>query len=68
VKKLAMMNNSTIPAADRATHVKIIAIALAASAAVLLTSVMARHPAANANAGIAVAGPAGKPVAVSLAI
>jgi hypothetical protein len=63
------MNNSTIFAADRATHVKIVAISLAASLAVLLVGMTARNPtAATATARIQVAGPAvkvGKPVAVS---
>jgi hypothetical protein len=55
------MNNSTIPAADHATHVK----ALAASAAILLINMTARAPAANTNAAI---GAAGKAAAVNLAI
>jgi hypothetical protein len=59
------MNNSTIPAADHATHVKIITIALAASAAFLLVSMMARAPAANTNTGI---GAASTPAAVNRAI
>jgi hypothetical protein len=63
------MNNSTIFAADRATHVKIVAISLAASLAVLLVGMTARNPTAvDATARIQVAGPAvkvGKPVAVS---
>jgi hypothetical protein len=62
------MNNSTIFAADRTTHVKIVAISLAASVAVLLVvGMMARNtPAADTR--IQVASPAvkaGKPVAVS---
>ena len=68
-RKIAVMNNSTIFAADRTTHVKIIAISLAASLAVLLVGMTARNPtAAAATARIQVAGPAvkvGKPVAVS---
>jgi hypothetical protein len=64
-----MMNNSTIVGADRTTHVKIVAISLAASMAVLLVGMMARNTtAADAAARIQVAGPAlkvGKPVAVS---
>ena len=63
------MNNSTIFAADRATHVKIVAISLAASVAVLLVGMTARNTtAADTTARIQVAGPAvkaGKPVAVS---
>ncbi len=66
-RKIAVMNNSTIFAADRTTHVKIVAISLAASVAVLLVGMMARNtPAADTR--IQVAGPAvkvGKPVAVS---
>jgi hypothetical protein len=63
------MNNSTIVAADRTTHVKIVAISLAASVAVLLVGMTARNtPAADTAARMQVAGPAvkvGKPVAVS---
>jgi hypothetical protein len=63
------MNNSTIVAADRTTHVKIVAISLAASVAVLLVGMTARNtPAADSGARMHVAGPAvkvGKPVAVS---
>jgi hypothetical protein len=63
------MSNSTIVGADRATHLKIVAIALAASAAVLLVSMTARNTTATDSATrIQVAGPAvkvGKPVAVS---
>jgi hypothetical protein len=63
------MNNSTIFAADRTTHVKIVAIALVASVAVLLVGMTARTtPTTDTNARIQVAGPAvkaGKPVAVS---
>jgi cytochrome oxidase Cu insertion factor (SCO1/SenC/PrrC family) len=63
------MNNSTIFAADRTTHVKIVAISLAASVAVLLVGMTARNtPAADTAARIQIAGPAvkvGKPVAVS---
>ena len=61
------MNNSTLPAADRTTHAKIVAISLAASVAVGLVGTMARSP-ADTNARIQAAGPAvkaGKPVAVS---
>jgi hypothetical protein len=61
------MNNSTIPIADCTTHVKIIAVALAASVAVLLISLMAR-PAATENAGVEAAKSAGRPVAIGLAI
>ena len=68
-RKIAVMNNSTIFAADRTTHVKIVAISLAASLAVLLVGMTARTPtAADTTARIQVAGPAvkvGKPVAVS---
>jgi hypothetical protein len=63
------MSNSTIVGADRATHLKIVAIALAASAAVLLVGMTARNTTATDSATrIQVAGPAvkvGKPVAVS---
>jgi hypothetical protein len=63
------MNNSTIFAADRTTHLKIVAIALVASVAVLLVGMTARTtPTTDTNARIQVAGPAvkaGKPVAVS---
>ncbi len=62
------MNNSTLFAADRTTHAKIVAVSLAASVAVSLVGMMARSPAADTNARIQVAGPAvkaGKPVAVS---
>jgi hypothetical protein len=66
--KIAAMNNSTLPAADRATHVKIVAISLAASVAAGLVGMTARTPAADATARVQAAGPAvkaGKPVAVS---
>lgn len=67
--KIAVMNNSTIVGADRTTHVKIVAISLVASVAVLLVGMMARNTtAADTAARIQVAGPAlkvGKPVAVS---
>jgi len=65
------MNNSTMFAADRTTHVKIVAISLVASIAVLLIGMTARTTtttAANATARIQVVGPAvkaGKLVAVS---
>jgi hypothetical protein len=62
------MDNSTIPAADRATHAKIVALALAASVAVGLVGMMARGPAVDVNTHIQAAGPAvkaGKPVVVS---
>jgi hypothetical protein len=61
------MDNSTLPAADRTTHAKIVAVSLAASVAVLLVGVTARTT-ADTNARIQVAGPAekaGKPVVVS---
>jgi hypothetical protein len=66
--KIAAMDNSTIPAADRTTHAKIVAISLAASVAVGLVGMMARSPAVDANAHVQAAGPAvkaGRPVAVS---
>ena len=63
------MNNSTIFTADRTTHVKIVAISLVASIAVLLVAITARNTtAADTTARIQVAGPAvkvGKPIAVS---
>jgi hypothetical protein len=63
------MNNSTIVGADRATHLKIVGISLAASVAVLLIGMSARNTTtADTAARIQVAGPAvkvGKPVAVS---
>ena len=61
------MDNSTIFAADRTTHLKIVAISLAACVAVLLVGMTARNMTA-ADAAAHVAGPvvkAGKPVAVS---
>jgi cytochrome oxidase Cu insertion factor (SCO1/SenC/PrrC family) len=68
-RKIVVMSNSTIVGADRATHVKIVAISLAASVAVLLVGMTARNtPAADTAARIQIAGPAvkvGKPVAVS---
>ena len=68
-RKIAVMNNSTIFAADRTTHVKIVAISFAASIAVLLVGLTARNTTATDNtARMQVAGPAikvGKPVAVS---
>jgi hypothetical protein len=69
VSKVAVMNNTTIFAADRTTHVKIVAISLAASVAVLLVGLTARNtPTTDTTARIQAAGPAvkvGKPVAVS---
>ncbi len=63
------MGNTTIPAADRATHAKIVAIAFAASAAVLLVGMMARAPTtADTDARIQAGGPAvkaGELVAIS---
>jgi hypothetical protein len=62
------MDTSTILAADRTTHAKIVAVSCAASIAVLLVGVMARTPDVDTGARIQVAGPpvkAGKPVAVS---
>jgi hypothetical protein len=62
------MNNSTI-FADRKTHLKILAVAGAASIAVLLVGMTARNTTAvDTSAPIHVAGPplkAGKPIAVS---
>jgi hypothetical protein len=62
------MDNSTISAADRTTHAKIVALSLAASVAVGLVGMMARSPAVDTSAHIQAPGPAvkaGKPVAVS---
>jgi hypothetical protein len=63
------MNNSTMFAADRTTHLKIVVISFVASVAVLLVGMTARNTAAtDTTARIQVAGPAvkaGKPVAVS---
>jgi hypothetical protein len=63
------MYNSTISTADRTTHVKIVAISLVASIAVLLVGMKARNAAVtDTSARIHVAGPAikaGKPVTVS---
>jgi hypothetical protein len=36
------MNNATVPGADRATHLKIVAVSLAASIVVLAVSIAAR--------------------------
>ena len=63
------MNNSTIFTADRATHVKIVAIALVASIAILLVGITARTTTvADSTARIQTAGPAvkaGKPMAIT---
>jgi hypothetical protein len=62
------MNNSTIFAADRRTHLKVLGVAIAASIAVLLVGMTAHNTTALDNAPIHVAGPAvkaGKPIAVS---
>jgi hypothetical protein len=63
------MNNSTIFTADRTTHVKIVAVSLVASIAVLLVAITARNiTPADTTARIQIAGPAvkaGKPVAIS---
>ena len=63
------MNNSTIFAADRNTHVKILGVAVVASIAVLLVGMTARNtPDADTTSRIHAAGPAvkaGKPIAVS---
>jgi hypothetical protein len=45
------MDNSTMFAADRATHAKIVAVSLAASIAVGLIGMMARSPDTDLNAG-----------------
>ena len=62
------MDTSTILAADRTTHAKIVAISCAASVAVVLVGMMARTPGVDPGARIQVAGPAvkaSKPGAVS---
>jgi hypothetical protein len=62
--KITAMDNSTLLAADRATHAKIVAIALAASVAIGLAGMMARSPdVIDLNAGPVVK--AGKPVTVT---
>jgi hypothetical protein len=67
--KAAVMNNSTIFAADRNTHIKILGVAVVASIAVLLVGMTARNTtAADSTARIHASGPAvkaGKPIAVS---
>ncbi len=57
------MDHSNMLAADRTTHVKIVAISLAASVVIGLASMMARSPDMDRNGGPVVK--AGKPVAVS---
>jgi hypothetical protein len=68
-RKITVMDNSMMFAADRTTHFKIVAVALVASIVVLLVGLTARNATpADATARIQVAGPAikaGKPVAVS---
>lgn len=62
------MNNWTIFAADRNTHVKIVAISLIASVGVLLVGMTARGTTADTSARIHAAGPAvkaGKPMTIS---
>ena len=63
------MNNSTIFTADRTTHVKIVAIALVASIAVLVVGIAAHTTTtADSTARIQIVGPVvkvGKPVAIS---
>jgi hypothetical protein len=62
----AAMDNSTLPAADRTTHAKIIALSLAASLTAGLVGMMARN--SDTNTRIQATGPvwkAGKPVIVS---
>jgi hypothetical protein len=63
------MCNSTISTADRTTHVKIVAISLVASVAVLLVGLTARNAAiTDTSPRTQIAGPAvkaGKPLAIS---
>jgi hypothetical protein len=63
------MSNATILTADRATHIKIVAVSLVASIAVLLAGIAARTTtSADHTFHIQAAGPAvkaGKPVAIS---
>jgi hypothetical protein len=63
------MYNSTISTADRATHLKIVAVSLVASIAVLLVGMTARNATVtDTSSRIQVAGPAlkaGKAVAMS---
>jgi hypothetical protein len=61
--KIAAMDRSTLLAADRATHAKIVAISLAASVAIGLVAMMARSPDMDVGAGPALK--AGKPAAVT---
>ena len=55
------MDSSTLPAADRTTHAKIIALSLAASLTAGLVGMMAHSPSADTGPAIK----AGKPVTVS---
>lgn len=62
------MDTSTILAADRIAHAKIVAISCAASVAILFVGAMARSAVDNMGTRVQVAGPAvkaAKPVAVS---
>jgi len=63
------MNNSTIFTADRTTHLKIVAVSLVASIAVLMVAISARNTTvADTAARIQTAGPAikaGKPIAMT---
>jgi hypothetical protein len=63
------MNNATIFTADRTTHVKIVAVSLIASIAVLAAGIASRNSStADTTARIQTAGPAlkvGKPIVIT---
>lgn len=63
------MNNSSLFSADRATHIKIVALSLVASIAIIMVAVAARTPAPDAlTARIQAGGPvvkASKTIAVT---
>jgi hypothetical protein len=59
------MNNSTLRTADRLTHLKIVAVALVATTAVIGVGIAARAPAPDMSAQLEARAPvlkAGKPV------
>jgi hypothetical protein len=63
------MNNSTIFTADRTTHMKIVAVSLVASIAILVVGIAAHKTTSpDTTARIQTAGPAvkaGKPIAIT---
>jgi len=60
------MYNSMISTADRTTHLKIVAVSLVASIVVLLVGMTARNAVVtDTSSRIQIAGPAGKPMAMS---